>query len=72
MQSIELTIEAVEFVRRVFRLFDTNNVCANCYQIIDRHFLELCFLFLFICNLSPKEFLMFQYLHLIAWSITTC
>ncbi|KAB5557432.1 hypothetical protein DKX38_008341 [Salix brachista] len=24
-QSIELTIEAVEFVRRVFRLFDTNN-----------------------------------------------
>ncbi|KAJ6931105.1 hypothetical protein NC652_014570 [Populus alba x Populus x berolinensis] len=27
-QSIELTIEAVEFVRRVFRLFDTNNYGA--------------------------------------------
>ncbi|KAJ6920455.1 mitochondrial Rho GTPase 2 isoform X1 [Populus alba x Populus x berolinensis] len=27
-QSVELTIEAVEFVRRVFRLFDTNNYGA--------------------------------------------
>jgi Ras family protein T1 len=71
MQSVELTIEAVEFVRRVFRLFDTDNVCINCYQIIDRHFLEVCFLFPFICNLTPKEFLMFQSLHLIVWSLTT-
>lgn len=31
MQSVELTNEAVEFLRRIFRIFDIDNVCFPFY-----------------------------------------